>query len=123
MAPRDFDVEQLAKYLHLTAAQVVRMADRGRLPGRKIAGKWFFSEAEIHHWLEDRIGGSDADELVEMEGVLERQLDDESPESICIHDLFPPGAIAIPLPARTRSSVISSMVERKPTWLHRPSRS
>ena len=56
MGPNDFDIDSLATYLHLTPAKVTRMADRGKLPGRKVGGQWRFSEAEIHHWLEQRIG-------------------------------------------------------------------
>ena len=58
----DFDVETLAEYLHISPAQVVKMAERSTLPARKIGGQWKFSRAEIHHWLEERIGaGDDAD--------------------------------------------------------------
>lgn len=109
MPHEDFDIDNLAAYLHLTPAQVSRMADRGRLPGRKIGGQWRFARAEIHHWLEDKIGASDADELLQVEGVLERASTDETP--LLIADLLPVAAIRIPLEARTRNSVITSMVD------------
>jgi len=67
MAYEDFDIDSLAKYLHITPAQVTKLADRGNLPGRKVGGQWVFSQHEIHHWLEDRIGASDDVELVEVE--------------------------------------------------------
>ncbi len=108
MVSKDFDLDRLATYLHLTPAQVARMADRGRLPGRKIGGKWRFSEAEIHHWLEDRIGVSDDEELERVENVLERAGD---AEEIRIADLLPTAAIAVPLEARTRGSVIDKMAQ------------
>ena len=84
MAEEDFDVDRLAAFLHLLPAQVSRLADRGKLPGRRVGGRWRFSAAEIHHWLEDRIGFSDEHELVEMEGVLQRAAPpgDEEPISI-----------------------------------------
>ena len=72
MSTGDFDLDSLAAYLHLTPDKVRRMVDRGRLPGRKIGGIWRFSEAEIHHWLEDSIGASDDTELERVEGVLRR---------------------------------------------------
>ena len=49
----DLDVARLANYLHLSPDQVTKMAVRGRIPGRKVGGQWRFSEAEIHHWLEE----------------------------------------------------------------------
>ena len=72
MASEDFDIESLATYLHLAAAQVVRLAERDILPGRKVGDQGRFSQAEIHHWLEDRIGLSDADELSQVAGALDR---------------------------------------------------
>jgi PTS system nitrogen regulatory IIA component len=103
----DFDIDSLAVYLHLTPQQVMRLADRGKVPGRKVAGQWRFSQAEIHHWLEDRIGLSDEVELAEMETVLERSHAAE--DSVSISQLLHRDAIAIPLEARTRNSVINAM--------------
>ncbi len=112
MSANDFDLHTLARYLHLAPQQVARLADRGKLPGRKVAGQWRFSRADIHHWLETRIGLSDEGELVEVEDVLQRSAPAGPPEEeVSIADLLPLEAIAIPLHARTRNSVIDSMVE------------
>jgi PTS system nitrogen regulatory IIA component len=105
----DFDLDRLAAYLHLSPAQVARLAERGNLPGRKVGGEWRFSPAEIHHWLEDRIGLSGEAELAQMEEVLRRSIG--SDEVVGIAEMLPPEAIAIPLDARTRNSVITSMVD------------
>ena len=109
MANNDFDIDSLAAYLHLNPQQVMRMADRGKLPGRKLGGQWRFAEAEIHHWLEDRIGVSDDEELSQVEGVLDRS-DRGNVDSVAtIHELLQPTAIEVPLQARTRNSVIDRM--------------
>src|SRR5688500_12978999 len=111
MADEDFDVDSLANYLHLDPAQVGKLADRGKIPGRKIAGRWRFSSHEVHHWLEERIGLSDDDELAHMESALQRSapIGEEGP--ISIRDLLSPSAIAIPLAARTKGSAITAMTE------------
>jgi PTS system nitrogen regulatory IIA component len=111
MAMKDFDVDSLAAYLHVSPQQVARMADRGKLPGRKIAGQWRFAEAEIHHWLEDRIGVSDEDELIQMENVLDRHRGGQSEAVVAIAKMLPLPAIAVPLGARTRGSVIDEMAQ------------
>lgn len=113
MPAEDFDVASLASYLHLSPDQVLRLVERGKLPGRKLAGQWKFSEAEVHHWLEERIGASDESELVQMEGVLDKGRASEPTEetSISIASLIPPEGIALPLLARTRGGVIDGMVE------------
>lgn len=110
MPHQDFSIDGLARYLHLTPQQVGRLAEQGRLPGRKVSGQWRFPRAEIHHWLERRIGLSDQEGLIEVEGVLRRSAGEEE-QAISIAKMLPVDAIAIPLPARTRSSVFTSMVE------------
>jgi PTS system nitrogen regulatory IIA component len=107
MSHEDFDLEGLARYLHLTPAQVQRMADRGQVPGRKIGGQWRFSQADIHHWLEDRIGASDEDELVAVEDVLKRQ--HEGALEGTLDAMLPLEAIDPSLPAKTRGAVIDAM--------------
>lgn len=108
MSNGDFDVDQLAAYLHLTPPQIARMADRGRLPGRKVQGEWRFSRAEVHHWLEEQIGASDADQLTKVESVLDAA-PRQPTSTVSISRLCRPETMAIPLTARTRGSVIRSM--------------
>jgi len=107
----DFDVESLARFLHLTPQQVIRLAERGHLPGRKIAGEWKFSKSDIHHWFENRIGLSDEEELVKVESVLQRSAPLDNEQEIRISELLPVEAVAVPLAARTRNSVIDLMVD------------
>lgn len=105
----DMDVGSLAEYLHLTPAQVTKMAVRGKLPARKVRGEWRFSEPEIHLWLEERIGVSDMDQLDRVQQVLDRaadSVDDPKISEICRVE-----AVEVPLNARTRGSVIRSMCQ------------
>lgn len=108
MASQDFNVDELAAYLHMMPEQVSRLAERGKLPARRVAGQWKFSGAEVHHWLEDRMGISDDVELARMEGALQRA---ESNEPIKLAKLLPLEAIDLQLAARTRASVIDRMAE------------
>jgi PTS system nitrogen regulatory IIA component len=106
---RDFDINRLATYLHMMPAAVLKLAERGRLPGRRVAGQWRFAAAEIHHWLEERIGLSNEGQLVEMEDALDEASPQADPEEVCIAELLRREAIAVPLDARTRGSVINEM--------------
>ena len=86
------------------------MVSRGRLPGRRVSGQWRFSEAEIHHWLEDQIGASDdSEELDRVQRVVDRMTDETHNRTI--HDLCTHDTIEVPLQARTRGSVIRKMSE------------
>jgi len=111
MPHEDFDIDSLAAYLHLTPQQVSRLADRDKVPGRKVAGRWRFSRAEIHHWLESRIGLSDEEELAEVEDVLQRSALATGQRDISLAELLPIEAVAVPLQARTRNSVVTRMVD------------
>jgi PTS system nitrogen regulatory IIA component len=110
VAEEDFDIASLAAYLHMLPAQIMKLADRGKLPARRIGGQWRFSRPEVHLWLEDRIGISDDAELAELETNLER-VDPQEPGGITLESLIPLEAIAIPLAARTRGSVVAAMAE------------
>lgn len=111
MADDDFGIDSLAAYLHLSPSQVLKLAEREKLPGRKVGGQWRFSPAEIHHWLEERIGLSSDEELLQMEGVLRGPASHQQEPTISIAESLPLSAIAVPLLARTRGSVITSLVD------------
>ncbi len=111
MPHNDFDLNGLARYLNLTPQQVAKLAERSKLPGRKVGGQWRFARPDIHHWLERRIGLSGELELLEVEAVLQRSASSEDEREIRIAEMLPREAIAVPLSARTRNSVVDSMVE------------
>jgi len=107
----DFDLEGLADYLHLDPALVARLVERGKLPGRRVSGQWRFSRPEVTFWLERRIGASDDAELAQVEDAMQRGGEPHTQDLLPVSQLLPIEAIAVPLLARTRISVISSMVE------------
>lgn len=110
MAENDFDLDGLARYLHLTPQQVDRLVSRGKVPGRKVAGKWRFSPAEIHHWMEGRMGLLEDVELAHVEGALARA-DNLETDELLLREMLAVETIAIPLQAKTKGSVISEMVQ------------
>ncbi len=103
----DFDIQTLSAYLHLTPEQVRKMAERDKLPGRRIGGQWRFSRPEIHNWFEDRIGASDQRELEEVEKVFAIQNRKQTVEDFHIPDLLAVENIFSPLLAKTKGKVIT----------------
>lgn len=112
MVEEDFDENSLAAFLHLTPEQVRKMADRSRLPGRRVSGKWRFSRAEIHEWFEKRIGVSDEQELTKVEEVLERNRANTLTESFQIAELLLIDNVYVPFLARTKKSVIQTICDK-----------
>lgn len=111
MAEEDFDEMSLAAYLHLTPDQVRKMANRDRLPGRRVGGKWRFSRPEIHQWFEERIGLSDEQGLTAVEKVLDRHSEMKPDDMFRIPDLLAVDNTYVPLLARTKKSVIQNICE------------
>ena len=111
MPEEDFDSESLATYLHLTPAQVEKMASRGKIPARRIGGQWRFSRSEVHLWFENRIGLSDSAELLKVEKVLHTHRVQLEADDLTISELLKPHCIWAPLQARTRNSVIDRICQ------------
>ncbi|GAA4420470.1 PTS sugar transporter subunit IIA [Bremerella cremea] len=109
MPSQDFDLDELAAYLHLTPPQVEKLANRDDIPGRKVAGKWKFSKADIHHWLEHRIGVYDDQQLERVEGVLDRHGKHDEP--VRISDMLHASTIKIPITSRSPRKVITEICE------------
>jgi PTS system nitrogen regulatory IIA component len=107
----DFDLEGLSAYLHLELTKVRRMAERGKVPGRRANGGWKFNQAEIHHWLEEKILEADVDERTRLEGVLGRNRAPAAEEGVTIETLLTPESMSVPLLARTKAAVIRGMCD------------
>ena len=50
-APEVLTPSELAAWLQVDEAVVLDMAERGKLPGRKLGEEWRFARASILHWL------------------------------------------------------------------------
>lgn len=109
MEYEDFDVDSLATYLHLTPTQVLRLASRDKIPGRRVGGEWRFSQAEIHHWLEERIGLSDEEELQIVDRMLTQNAERTHAEILNLRELLQPDAVIVPMKARSKNSVVESI--------------
>ena len=112
MSNEDYDVQSLATFLHLTPDQVRKMADRGKLPGRRIGNQWRFSQAEIHEWFEQRIGISDEQQLDQVEKMLNNNPRDQAEESFAVRELLSIDNIFVPFLAKTKKSVIQRICDQ-----------
>jgi len=103
------NVEQVAKYLKLTVKEVVKLASRGRLPARKVSGKFQFRKGQVDHWVEEQMPELSRRRLAQIErGVTAHHGLDH--EATIVTDMVPPGGIVAALPAKTRDSAIRLLV-------------
>lgn len=102
------NLDQLAVRLGRDRREVERLVVRGNLPGRKVNGQWQFHPAEVTHWLEQEIRGYDEAQLAQVESAQNSaELDPQFP----VTSLLKPELIQIPLEARTKRSVMESLLE------------
>lgn len=98
-------IEEVARYLRRDAREIQRLADRGYLPGRKVAGEWRFARAEILHWVETQLPSWNEQQLAQLEDLREKR-----GERLVGH-LLPEACVAVPLQARTKASVLAELVQ------------
>jgi PTS system nitrogen regulatory IIA component len=107
--PHEFlTLEQLAEHLGRDRRELEKLASRGALPGKKADGEWRFHPAEVRHWLEQEMRGYNPGELAVLETAQQSvEVDLEIPVS----SLLRLEMVDVPLPARTKRSVLESLVE------------
>jgi PTS system nitrogen regulatory IIA component len=103
-----FSLEELARQLGRDRREIEKLVQRGRVPGRKIAGEWQFHPTEITHWLEQEMREYTDRELAVLEQT-HRSAEFTDPHPIAA--LLTPETVMVPLEARTKRSLLESLVE------------
>jgi PTS system nitrogen regulatory IIA component len=103
-----FSLEELARQLGRDRREIEKLVQRGRVPGRKIAGEWQFHSTEITHWLEQEMREYTDRELAVLEQT-HRSAEFTDPHPIAA--LLTPETVMVPLEARTKRSLLESLVE------------
>lgn len=108
MSHETYSLDELARQLGRDRREIEKLANRGRIPGRKVSGDWQFHSAEITHWLEREMREYSERELAVVE---ESQGTTEADSDLPVTSLLKPELVSVPLQARTRRSVLESLVE------------
>lgn len=103
-----YSLDELARQLGRDRREIEKLANRGRIPGRKIGGEWQFHQSEITHWLEREMREFTDCQLAQVE---QSQRSDEVNFDVPVSSLLKPELIQVPLEARTKRSVLESLVE------------
>jgi len=106
MSSEVMDLEQLAAYLHRDAREVAKLVNRGHLPGQRVGGHWRFHRVEINQWIESQMHAYTEKELTALENGGRHAAEPE----LLISAMLPEACTSVPLPARTRSSVLRELV-------------
>jgi PTS system nitrogen regulatory IIA component len=101
-------LEEVASYLQRDVREVTKLANRGHLPGQKVAGQWRFQKVEINHWIESQMHAYTEQELSALERGHGYQTEDDE---LLISTLMSEANMAVPFNARTRDSVLRGLVK------------
>ncbi len=101
-------IEELAERLGRDRREVEKLANRGRIPGRKVGGVWQFHPTEVRHWVEQEMRAYSEPELAALE-VAQRT--EGSAEETPVIKRLSLETVQVPLPGRTKPSVLESLVE------------
>jgi len=101
--------QQTSAYLHMGRQELVKLADRKKIPARKTARGFVFRRAEVDHWVEQQIHLLDSRRLEEIERGVAAHHGLQTDE-LLVTALIPPGGLAVPLHAKSRSSAIRALV-------------
>ncbi len=108
MSHERFTLDELAKQLGRDRREIEKLANRGRIPGRKVGDDWVFHATEITQWLEQEMREYTDRELANLESNYQGETStDGSP----IARLLKKEMVQVPLEARTKRSVLESLVE------------
>ncbi|ADG68221.1 phosphoenolpyruvate-dependent sugar phosphotransferase system EIIA 2 [Planctopirus limnophila DSM 3776] len=103
-----YSLDELARHLGRDRREIEKLVNRGRIPGRKVAGDWQFHPTEITHWLEQEMREYTDRELAIIE-QSHRTVEHATASPIAV--LLSRETIQVPLEARTKRSVLESMLE------------
>ena len=109
MPHEQMDEQQTAAYLHMDRQELVRLAQRKKIPARKTPRGFVFRKGAVEQWVERQIHLLDADRLEEIERGVSAHHGLPADE-LLITPLIPLKGLLVPLPAKTRSSAIRALV-------------
>ncbi|HWL08919.1 MAG TPA: PTS sugar transporter subunit IIA [Planctomicrobium sp.] len=103
-----YSVDELARQLGRDRREIERLASRGRIPAHKRGMEWQFHAAEVTQWLEQEMRDYSDSQLAALENA---QISPSIPKEVPVSSLLKPDLIQVPLEARTKRSVLESLVE------------
>jgi PTS system nitrogen regulatory IIA component len=109
MPHEQLNIQQAADYLHMDRRELEKLASRGRIPCRKVGGKFLFTLGELDHWVFEQMHELHPERLGKIEHGVSRHHGFD-PSELLICDLIPEGGLDVPMKAKTRPSVVRELI-------------
>lgn len=110
MPHRIMSVKEVASYLHLSVADIEQLVRQREIPGQQQGERTVFRRAEIDAWASQRILKFSPPKLAHYHLKTSARIKEFAMEAAMMPQLVAPDRMNIALPAKTRASVIRTMV-------------
>lgn len=109
MPYRTFALEEVARYLHLSRADVERLVKAQDIPFERHGGRVVFRKVEIDAWASPRILGLEGGRLAEYHQKSSQETRQSVAQAALMPALVRPEFIRPAMPAKTKASVLREM--------------
>ena len=109
MPYRTFGIDEVARYLHLSRADLDRLVKDQDIPFERHGDRLVFRKVEIDAWASQRILGLEGRSLAEYHQKSSRGAQEIVPHAAILPEMVQPGFIAPALTAKTKASVLRQM--------------
>ena len=110
MPYRTLGIDEVARYLHLTGADIERLIKDQDIPFERHGSRLVFRKVEIDAWASQRILGLDGRGLAEYHQKSSRDAQQIVPQAAIMPERIRPEFIEPALTAKTKASVLRQMV-------------
>ena len=107
---RLLDLEGVAKYLHLSVADIEQRVKNREIPFEKRGDRIVFSKSEIDAWASQQILGSTSQQLADYHTETTRFTRKILPQATLLPEMLEAGAIASAMSSKTKASVLRDLV-------------
>ena len=109
MPHRTFDIEEVARYLHLSRADIERLVKNRDVPFERHGKRLVFQKIEIDAWASQRILGLQGSRLADYHDKSSQATRDYLPHEAIFPEMLQPEFIQPAMPAKTKASVMREM--------------
>jgi PTS system nitrogen regulatory IIA component len=110
MPYRLLDLDEVAKYLHLTPADIEERVKNREIPFERRGDRIVFRKSEIDAWASQRILGLPGQRLADYHEESTRFTRKILPQAAILPEMLQSGAVASAMTSKTRSSVLRDLV-------------
>jgi excisionase family DNA binding protein len=110
MPYRTFDVDEVARYLHLNRTDIERLVKNQDIPFERHGERIVFRKVDVDSWVSPRILGLEGRPLTEYHRKTSQDACQVVAQAAMMLELIRPNYISPALPAKTKASVLREMV-------------